>query len=63
MNMNITNGILAGIFIITLIAVSPLVTIASINCLFNTAIAYDFYTWAASLWVMSLLGAFRFSMK
>jgi len=61
--MNIANGILAVFFIIALIAVAPLVTIASINCLFNTAIAYDFYTWAASLWVMSLLGMTRISKK
>ena len=41
----------AIIAVIVVTAVSPLLTIAAINTLFSTGIAYNFFTWLSMLWV------------
>ena len=45
-------SILSIIFVLLLLmAVAPLFTIAAINVLFNTGIAYSFWTWLAMVWL------------
>jgi len=40
--------------IVTLIAVGPLITIWSLNTLFGLGIAYTFWTWLATLWLVGI---------
>jgi hypothetical protein len=45
------------------IIVSPLVTIWSLNNLFNLNIAYNFSTWAASFWIIGIFSASKITYK
>jgi len=49
------------ILIIALIGVGPILTIASINTLFNMSIAYNIWTWLSVVWLCLL--AFGSSKK
>lgn len=42
------------ILIIFLIGVGPILTLMSINTLFNMNIAYNFYTWLSTVWLCLL---------
>lgn len=47
-------GIISIIFLLLLLlTVAPLFTIAAINALFNTGIAYSFWTWLAMVWLQA----------
>ncbi len=48
----IISTIIAFLVVIT---IAPLLTIAAINTLFATGIAYNFFTWISMLWVQILL--------
>lgn len=50
-------AVLITIVIVSLLIliVSPIVTIWALNILFGLAIPYNIYTWAASVWLTSLL--------
>lgn len=39
------------LFMITLIGFGPLITIWSLNLLFNTTLAYSFQAWLAMVWL------------
>jgi len=41
----------------------PLVTIWSLNNLFNLNIAYNFINWAASFWITGILSASKITYK
>lgn len=47
----IVSTIIAFLIVIT---VAPLLTIAAINTLFATGIAYNFFTWLSMLWVQAV---------
>ena len=42
------------ILIITLIGVGPVITIWSLNTLFNMGIAYNIWTWLSTVWLCLL---------
>lgn len=42
---------LAVIFLLTILVLGPLATIASINTLFGLAIAYTFWNWLSMVWL------------
>lgn len=46
--------ITAVVLIIVVLTVAPLLTIAAINALFSTGIAYSFWTWLSMLWIQSV---------
>jgi len=49
--MGITGILGLLLLFIILIGVGPLITIASLNLLFNLQIAYTFWTWLAMIWI------------
>lgn len=50
-----TNITLLLVFVVAVIVFGPLLTVWSINTLFNLNIGYNFYTWAAALWLGAIL--------
>jgi antibiotic biosynthesis monooxygenase (ABM) superfamily enzyme len=52
--MKITTAVLFILFMALLIGLGPLATIWSMNLLFNTQIAYSFWTWLAMVWLSSV---------
>lgn len=46
--------ILALILCAILIGVGPVLTILSLNVLFNTGIAINFYSWLAAVWLSAV---------
>ena len=48
-------GIISIVFLLLiLMTVAPLFTIAAINTLFNTGIAYSFWNWLAMVWLQAV---------
>jgi hypothetical protein len=45
------------ILIIALVGVGPVLTILSLNALFNTGIAITFYNWLAVVWLSIVVGS------
>ena len=46
--------ILLSVLLILIVIFAPLATIWSLNTLFGLAIAYDFWTWLAAVWLSSV---------
>jgi hypothetical protein len=46
--------ILVCALLIVVVIFAPLATIWSLNTLFGTAIAYNFWTWLAAIWLSSV---------
>jgi hypothetical protein len=51
------------LLIIAAIIFGPLLTIASINTLFGTAIPYTFWTWASVAWLQGVLVGTGYHVK
>jgi hypothetical protein len=51
---DVTKVILLVALLIVIVIFAPLATIWSLNTLFGTAIAYDFWTWLATVWLSSV---------
>jgi hypothetical protein len=51
---DVTKVILLVALLIVIVIFAPLATIWSLNTLFGTAIAYDFWTWLAAVWLSSV---------
>ena len=49
-----------GMAVIILIIVGPLITLWSVNTLFNTNIDYNMGTWAAAFWLTSMITTTKF---
>lgn len=49
--MAITLWILAVVFLLVLLGLGPILTIMSLNALFNLGIAYNIYTWLSVAWL------------
>ena len=43
--------VLAIVFLLVLLGIGPLLTIAAINTVFNLSIAYNIYTWLSVCWL------------
>ena len=50
--------ILAVVFLVILLGVGPLLTILSLNALFNLGIAFTFWNYLAASWLTSLVVGF-----
>lgn len=46
-----------------LIVMGPMFTIWSLNTLFATQIPFNFHTWAAVIWLMTVFHGIRFQIK
>jgi len=44
------------VLLVVLIGVGPILTIMSMNVLFNTGIALSFYSWISVVWLSLVLG-------
>jgi len=44
------------VLLVVLIGVGPILTIMSMNALFNTGIALSFYSWISVVWLSLVLG-------
>ncbi len=42
---------LAVVFLLVILGIGPLLTITSLNALFNLGIAYNIYTWLSVAWL------------
>lgn len=42
---------LAVVFLLVILGIGPLLTLASLNALFNLGIAYNIYTWLSVAWL------------
>jgi hypothetical protein len=49
--------LLIGLLLVAFIIFAPFITIWALNTLFNLGIAFNFYTWAAILWLSVTLFA------
>lgn len=49
---------------VVILGVGPLLTIMSLNVLFNTGIALNFYSWLSTVWLMaSTFGGIQTAIK
>lgn len=51
---DVTKVVLLSVLLILIVIFAPLATIWSLNILFGTAIAYNFWTWLAAVWLSSV---------
>jgi hypothetical protein len=51
------------LLLVALIFLGPMFTIWSLNTLFGTQIPFNFETWAAVIWLMTVFHGIRFQIK
>jgi hypothetical protein len=55
--------ILFAVGLIALVSLGGVLTILSINALFSTAIALNFWNWAAATWLTGVFAPVRYTFK